>query len=234
MDEVGREYRSFSAHGIARQIEKAALRKLVGWRASHTLQPLHDFIVRLLQTASPLISLRYVGKCLQRQYGWDRPIHIDAIGKLLPAFSDLRCIENRYVCLTSFRCLECAVLPKVVESALCESVVKKLDLRVLADNVLRQMCVSGECGLCSERPGRLSAKSVHTVFWRFASLKVKYRLVNDEVWHIDEYRLASGGLSREVERVLRQHPPPMSYRQVHTEVNRMHSIRSALRRYGTR
>jgi len=214
-----------SEYGVTRerirQLEKAGLRKLFNWRASHALQPLHEFIAKLLQTASPLISLRTVGKRLQRRHGWDRPVHEEAIVKLLPAFNDLRCVESRYVCRTSLRCPDCPVLPKAVEAALLEDPPKKLDMLVLAQMVLRQMCVSGECAQCFERPAKPSVNLVRVAFRRSASLRTKYRLVKHEVWHIDECRLARGHLAGALELVLRQNPQPMTYRQVQTELNRV-------------
>ena len=135
-----------------RQIEKAALRKLTHWRASGVLQPLHDLICGMLEDVSPLMGLKAVGRQLQRRFGWQRPLHKEAVVRFLPAFSDLRCIDGRYVCTRGFACPECPVLPGLLDKVLTEKPVGKLGLPELAEEVEKQVGVAEECRACSERP----------------------------------------------------------------------------------
>ena len=101
-----------------RQIEKAGLNKLFHWRAAHSLEPLHDLIAGMLRDIAPVMSLAGICRALQLLYGWQAPIHKDAILRFLPVFSDLKCIDGRYLCLRSFRCIDCPSLPNILDRTL--------------------------------------------------------------------------------------------------------------------
>jgi hypothetical protein len=101
---LGREY------GVTRerirQIEKRAQKKLTHWRARSALAPLHDFVRSLLSEDSPRVSLALICERLQDQYQWPRPLETAALGKLLPAFPNLKSARGEYVCLSTFRWAE--------------------------------------------------------------------------------------------------------------------------------
>jgi hypothetical protein len=97
-----------------RQIESAGLTKLLHWQARAALEPLHGVINGMLRDLAPVLGLGGICRGLQVLYGWSRPLHKEAIARFLPAFSDLRCLDGRYVCSRSFRCVDCSALPSAV------------------------------------------------------------------------------------------------------------------------
>ena len=78
-----------------RQIERAGLNRLLHWRSSAIVEPLHALICATLKELSPPISVKEICSQLQRRLAWNRPLHEKALAKILPSFRDLRCVDGR-------------------------------------------------------------------------------------------------------------------------------------------
>ncbi len=98
LEDLGQEY-GLTRERI-RQIEREAQKKLTSWHARSALSPLREFIVGLLKESGPLLAFGSICRELQRVHHWDFPLNTKVIEKLLPAFPDLKRVQNEFVCLT--------------------------------------------------------------------------------------------------------------------------------------
>jgi DNA-directed RNA polymerase alpha subunit len=205
------------AHGLTkeriRQIEKAAIRKLVSWRGRASLSPLHDVITAVLHERGPLLSLRSVSRELQRMYGWTKALHPRTIEKLMPAFLDLKCVSRNLVSAHDFRCTECQTLPTILEQVLEETGEPQRPVATVGD---RLVAVALErCTTCDSVPTRPSGHLVRMAFERSPLAQERFHLNKKEVWRADQWRLARGPLAGAVEVVLQSEPEPISYKEVY-------------------
>ncbi|NLX96451.1 MAG: hypothetical protein GXY83_09765 [Rhodopirellula sp.] len=198
-----------------RQIEQAGLRKLTHWQAAHSLEPLHELILGMLRDLAPVISLRGICKALQMLYGWNKSLHEEAIARFLPAFSDLKCVDEQHVCLHNFRCIDCSSLPKALENALDGTQEKRIGLSAMARRLRAQMLKAEDCQRCSVVPNRSSVSLLRIAFARSAIASKWYRFVKGELLSRDHWRSTRGPISELLESILKGHPGPMSYRDIH-------------------
>lgn len=201
-----------------RQIEQAGLRKLLHWQAAESLEPLHKLITGMLRDLTPVISVRGICKALQLLYGWERPLHDEAIARFLPAFSDLRCVEERHVCLRSFPCVDCPSLLNALDSALVGAADKKIKLSQMARRLRAHMLQAEPCQRCGECPERSSVSLLRIALARSATASRQFRVVNGELFSRDRWRNTKGRISTLLESVLKGHPGPMSYREVRAAI----------------
>ncbi len=146
-------------------------------------------------------------------YGWKEPLHEEALARRPRAFSDLKCVEKRHVCLRSFRCIDCPSLPIALDSALADAPEKKISLSHMARRVRAQMLNAEDCQRCGECPERFSVSLLRIAFARSATAAKGFRLVKGELWSRDHWRTTKGPISTLLESVLKGHPGPMSYRE---------------------
>jgi hypothetical protein len=172
-----------------RQIERAALQKLRHWQATNALRPLHDLVVSMLRDLSPLMSVSEIGRQLQRRFGWSRPIHAEALGRLLLASPTLRFVDRRYICNQSFHCVDCPVLPSVLNTVLSHNIRRQVDLPTLAQRFLRATEDCKRCRRCAERPTKPSVDLVRIAFARSSAAMERCRLVRNELWTFGRWPL---------------------------------------------
>ena len=96
LEDVAHEF-CVTREGI-RQIERKALRKLWYWPQSEALKLLHHRIQAMLQNLAPVLTLESIVEGLRVFFGWDYTLSPHAVTKLLPAFSDLKLVDKRFVC----------------------------------------------------------------------------------------------------------------------------------------
>jgi hypothetical protein len=152
-------------------------------------------------------------------YGWEKRLHEEALARFLPTFSDLKCVEERHVCLRSFRCVDCPSLPRALDSALAHAPEKKTSLSHMARRLRAQMLKAEDCHRCSECPERSSTSLLRIAFARSATAPKRFRLIKGELWSRDHWRITKGPISTLLESILKCRPGPMSYHEVHSTVS---------------
>lgn len=202
-----------------RQIEKKAQAKLLHLKGTWALAPLHDSVSSMLKEHAPLLSFGAVCRLLQRQHGWARPLRQEALARLLPVFSDLRCVPGGYVCFSSFRCPECEFLPQILEAVIDDTNTGEIDLAALSRTLVDRIGHEGTCRGCDTRPERASVDLVRIAFNASETLKSKYRMSSKALQRIDMWHLAEGTISSAIEVVLKRQPRPMSYKDIQAELN---------------
>ncbi len=203
-----------------RQIEKAGLKKLFHWRAAQALEPLHKLMAGMLRDMTPVMSITGICKSIQLHYGWQTPLHKKAISRFLPAFSDLKCLDDRYVCLHGFRCVDCPSLPNALNAVLDGTQEKVIGLAPLARQLQSQMQTFEDCQRCGECPTKPSVSLLRLAFGRSLTAPKRFRVVKNELWARDHWATAKGPLYAALESILKDHVGPMTYGEVHAVVNR--------------
>ena len=175
LEDIGQDF-SLSRERI-RQIEKKGLHKLLHWRSVAMLQPLHDVICTMLKDFSPLMSLKAMCRQLQRQFAWSRPPHEKALAVLLSAFHDLKCTDDRYVCVANMPCVDCPLLPMTLEAILISRRPKRISLSTVAPLLFEQI---SKCQTCMGRPERTSAGLARLAFSRSVVALHQFQLIDHD------------------------------------------------------
>lgn len=196
-----------------RQIEKAAMRKLVTWRGRRALSPLHDFVVDLLRERGPVVSYRFIARALQRAHGWETTVRAKTIEQLLQAFPDIRCIGRKLVSEHDFQCMDCQTLPALLEQVLHQGSRPRRQIRVVAKALA--MVAATRCAPCTCISNRPSQALVRYAFRRSPLAQKEFHLNRREVWTVEQWKLARGPLSGAINEVLREEPQALSYKEVH-------------------
>jgi len=204
-------------HGVTRerirQLEKAAMGKLVSWRGRAALSPLHDVITTVLHERGPLVSFRSISRAIQRMYGWTNTLHPRTIEKLMPAFLDLKSVNRSLVSSHDFKCTECQTLPTILEQVLEEGGEPRRPVATVGDRLLA--VASERCIACDSVPSRPSSNLVRVAFERSPIAQAGFHLSKKDVWQADHWRLVRGPLAGAIEVVLRSEPEPISYKEVY-------------------
>lgn len=154
-----------------RQIEERCLKKLFHRGEMGYLKPLHDLILKILSETSPIVDVESICKQIQQKYEWDRAFHAETIIKCLPAFSDLKLIDNRYICQSGFPCPDCSVLPSILYKALSNLPLDSLDISSVANQFNTIFQASEDCQHCNQHPPKSSHDLLQIAIARLLTLK---------------------------------------------------------------
>lgn len=211
LEELGKAYHLTRER--VRQIEKAAMRKLLTWGGRRALSPFHDFVVSLLRERGPMVSCRFIARALQRAHGWETTVHAKTIEGLLQVFPDLKCIGRKLVSEHDFRCTDCQTLPSLLEQVLQQGTQPRRPLRVVAEDLAAVAAM--RCDSCTCMPHRPSQTLVRYAYGRSLLAQTAFHLNRKEVWTVEEWRLAKGSLSEAINEVLRAESQALSYKEVY-------------------
>ena len=137
------------------------------------------------------MSLTGICKALQLLYGWHAPLHKEVIARILPAFSDLKCLDERYLCFRSFQCVDCPSLPNVLDSVLDGIREKTIGLPPLARQLRVQMLSFEDCQRCGECPAKASVNLLRLALARSRTASKRFRVVKNELWTRDHWAAAN-------------------------------------------
>ena len=183
------------------------------WQAGDALKPLHDLVAGMLRDLTPVMGLGGLCKAIQVLYGWNRPLHKEAITRLLPAFPDLKFVNGRYVCLCSFRCVDCPTLPRLLDSVLTDTQQTRIDLAPLARRLRAQLLKADDCRQCGNcQQGRRSTCFVSRMP-RSELASKRFRLVKNELRNVEHERALKTSIPKLLESILKDHAGPMSYQK---------------------